>query len=402
MTRSRIASSTLALAAVLTAASLFAAPSAALAQARPKAPAAADPAWGAPQREPAATGVDDDPYAFPGMGEELTPDTVAAIDKGLAYLARTQHKDGYWIEAVGRKVNEEYQGTPGRHVGVTALACMALLANGSTPGRGRYGDNVERGLNWLLDQVKPDDGFITAESSRMYEHSFATLFIAEAYGMNGDPRVREKLQRAVDCIVQSQNEQGGWRYLPGSKDSDMSITVTCVMALRGARNVGIYVPRETILRAIDYVKTSFIRDYPNPDMKGGFWYQIYDQPYRHSRTSFALTAAGVTALYGAGEYDSDQVAAGIDFLYKRPRWRPPPYRMHGSFDYFYAHYYAIQAFYQKGGQHWADWYPSIRDEILSGQHDGGYWQDLVGRNYATAMATVILQIPYRYLPIFER
>jgi hypothetical protein len=348
------------------------------------------------------TTIDDDPFDFPGMGQELTPETEAAIRRGLDFLARQQHRDGYWIEMVGRKVNDEYQGTPGRHVGVTALACMAFLANGSTPGRGRYGDNVERGLSWLLDQVKPDDGFITCDQSRMYEHSFATLFLAEAYGMTGDTRVREKLQRAVDCIVQAQNVQGGWRYLPGSKDSDMSITVTCVMALRGARNVGIYVPRETILRAIDYVKTSFIADYPNPEMRGGFWYQIYDQPYRHSRTSFALTAAGVTALYGAGEYDSQQVRDGLIFLYRKTRWRPPKYRMHGSFDYFYAHYYAIQAFYQAGGELWADWYPQVRDEIVSGQQEGGYWQDLVGRNYATAMATVILQIPYRYLPIFER
>lgn len=366
----------------------------------------ADGAWEAPRapQGPRASGrsvTEDDPFAFLGMGEELTPETEVAIRRGLDFLAKTQNKDGYWIEVVGRKVNEDYQGTPGRHVGVTALACMAFLANGSTPNRGRYGDNVERGLVWLLDQVKPDDGFITSDQSRMYEHCFATLFLAEAYGMTGDTRVRDKLQRAIDCVVQSQNEQGGWRYLPGQKDSDMSITVTCVMALRGARNVGIYVPRETIQRAIQYVKGSYIGEYPNPEMRGGYWYQIYDQPYRHSRTSFALTAAGVTALYGAGEYENEYVTNGLIFL-ERPRWRPPAYRMHGSFDYFYGHYYAIQALYQAGGSHWARWYPQIREEILAGQDPSGHWQDLVGRNYATAMATIILQIPYRYLPIFER
>jgi hypothetical protein len=338
----------------------------------------------------------------PGWGIEITPRTEKAIRKGLDYLAAHQNPEGYWLESVGRKVNEEYQGHIGKHVGVTALAGMAFLANGSTPGRGPYGRNVDRAVSWLLDQVKPDDGFITAESSRMYEHSFATLFLAEVYGMTSDTRVREKLQAAVDCIVSAQNTQGGWRYLPGSKDSDMSITVTCVMALRGARNVGIYVPRDTILRAIEYVKLSFIKEYPNSEMVGGYWYQIFDQPFRHSRTSFALTAAGVTALYGAGEYDSEQIRAGLKFLFDKTRWRPPAYRMHQSFDYFYGHYYAIQAFYQAGGQYWARWYPDIREEIVNGQHKEGYWEDLVGRNYATAMATIILQIPYRYLPIFER
>jgi hypothetical protein len=338
---------------------------------------------------------------FGAVPSEINARTQRAIERGLEWLARHQHPDGYWIEMIGRKVNEDYRGHMGRNVGVTALACMSFLANGSTPGRGPYGDNVQRGLEWLLDQVNPDDGFIRCDGSRMYEHAFATLFLAEAYGMTNDQRTRKKLELAVDCIVQSQNEQGGWRYLPGAKDSDMSIAVTCVMALRGARNVGVFVPKETIRAAIDYVKRSYIRAGASSQYRGGFWYQIPDQPFRPSRSSFALTAAGVTALYGAGEYDAPEVRDGLKFL-SNPRWRPPAWRMHSSFDYFYGHYYAIQAFYQAGGEYWAQWWPDIRDEILNGQYRDGYWEDLVGKNYATAMATIILQIPYRYLPIFER
>ncbi len=337
----------------------------------------------------------------PAFGPEITPEAERAIERGLRFLARQQHPQGYWIEVIGRKVNEEYRGHPGRNVGVTALACMAFLANGSLPGSGPYGENIERGLEWLMDQVNPDDGFVRADGSRMYEHAFATLFFAEVYGHTRDERLRRKLELAVDCIVQSQNAQGGWRYIPGAPDSDMSIVVTCVMALRAARNVGIYVPRETIERAIQYVKKSFIPASVNPALRGGFWYQIFDQPFRISRTSFALTAAGVTALYGAGEYDCPEIREGLRFL-ANPRRRPPAIRMKTSFDYFYAHYYAIQAFYQAGGSLWAEWYPEIRDELLAGQEPGGYWEDLVGKNYATAMATIILQIPYRYLPIFER
>src|SRR5205085_9252425 len=129
-------------------------------------------------------------------------------------------------------------------------------------------------------------------------------------------------------------------------------------------------PRETIERAIEYVKLSFIGpEYPDPSMRGGFWYQIFDQPFRHSRTSFPLTAAGVTALYGAGEYDSPQVREGLKFLARRTgRYHFPAWKMHQSFDYFYGHYYAIQAFYQAGGELWASWYPEIRDEIVKGQH----------------------------------
>lgn len=338
-----------------------------------------------------------------GPPAEMSAAAERSIASGLEYLAKHQHGDGYWIEMIGRKVNEEYRGSLGRHVGVTALAGMAFLSNGSTPGRGRYGDNVRRAVAWLLEQVQADDGFATADHSRMYSHAFATLFLAEVYGMSGGDSVRDGLVQAIDRIVTGQNEQGGWRYMPGAPDSDMSITVTCVMALRGARNVGIHVPSETIDAAIAYVKRSHIGGKMNPRLRGGFYYQAPDNSMRMSRTSFALTAAGVTALYGAGEYDAPEARAGLHAMLRGGETgRPQAWRMHQSFDYFYGHYYAVQAFYQAGGSYWAQWFPIVRDEIVAGQHKGGYWEDLVGRNYATAMATIILQIPYRYLPIFER
>ncbi len=332
---------------------------------------------------------------------EITPRTERAIIRGLDYLASTQEPDGSFKDGIGRKVNQTYLHHYGQHVGVTSLAGMAFLSNGSVPGRGRYGRHVGKAVDFVLKCVQ-NDGFVTNDSSRMYSHAFATLFLAEVYGMAPSPRVREKLRQAAKLVVDAQNEQGGWRYLPGAKDSDISITVCQVQALRAARNVGIKVPRESIDKAVKYVKGSYIRDYPYPNFKGGFWYQVFEnQPFRPSRTSFALTSAGVTALYGAGEYDAPEVQGGLEYLFSQRNW-PPAADMNRTFDYFYGHYYAIQAFFQAGGRYWERWYPRVRDEILKGQHPDGKWQDLVGPNYATAMACVILQIPYRYLPIFER
>ena len=45
----------------------------------------------------------------------------------------------------------------------------------------------------------------------MYSHGFATLFLAEIYGMTGDEQVKEKLQRAVRLIEKTQNPEGGCR-----------------------------------------------------------------------------------------------------------------------------------------------------------------------------------------------
>lgn len=362
---------------------------------------------GAPTPAQEAEEADEAPREVFRNVVEVTPEAERAIQRGLEFLAKRQEASGAYVDGIGRKVNNTYFAERGEHVGVTGLVGMAFLSNGSTPGRGPYGKQVQGCVDFVLSAVKTN-GMVRNQESRMYGHAFATLFLAEVYGMAPSPQVRDGLRKASDLIVRSQNEQGGWRYMPGAKDSDLSITVCQVQALRAARNVGIQVPIETIEKAINYVKRSYIRPGQSSfqHMPGGFWYQVYENfPFRPSRTSFALTAAGVTALYGAGIYDSPELRGGLRFLFNH-RNRPPAHDMEVTFDYFYGHYYAIQAFFQAGDAgpipYWSQWYPFIRDEIVRGQRPDGSWQDLVGPNYATAMACVILQIPYRYLPIFER
>lgn len=327
--------------------------------------------------------------------EKLEAETRIAALRGLDYLARKQSADGSWNEKIGRKVHYSYRGTMGKHVGVTALACMAFMSHGSLPGRGRYADNIERGLDFVLESVQAN-GFVSFSDSRMYSHAFATLFLAEIYGMTGREDVRKKLKIAISLIVQAQNEAGGWRYQPGAQDSDMSITVCQVMALRAARNAGIHVPKVTIDEAINYVKQSFV---PH---SGAFLYQHeVDSMGRHrrSRTSFPLTAAGVTALYGAGEYEGRVIRDGLSYM-RQTRFNRGQARR--SFDYYYGMYYGSQAAFQAGAEYWTEWYNAVWPDILGLQNSDGSWNDLVGSHYATAMACIILLIPYQYLPIFER
>lgn len=337
---------------------------------------------------------------------KITPATRIAIKRGLDFLAARQNKSGAYIEGIGRKVNNDYKATRGEHVGVTALVGMAFLSNGSTPGRGPYGKQVQGCVDFVLSKVS-SNGMVKNGDSRMYSHAFGTLFLAEVYGMAPSSKVRKGLERAVKLVVSAQNEQGGWRYMPSVKDSDISITVCQVQALRAARNVGVKVPAKTIRKAIEYVRKSYVRPGTAHHRRvGGFWYQVYENyRYKPSRTTFPLTAAGVTALYGAGIYDGEEIRGGLRYLFEL-RNRPPAHEMRRSFDYFYGHYYAIQAFFQAGDggerPYWSMWYPWIRDQIVMGQNPNGSWKDKVGANYATAMACIILQIPYRYLPIFER
>ncbi len=308
---------------------------------------------------------------------EITRDSRVTVERGLEYLASKQSADGSWG-------GDRY----GKHVGITALACLAFMADGSFPGRGPYGQQVERGLDFVLASAQ-ETGFIAADTSHgpMYGHGFATLFLGEIYGMSPDPRVREALVKAVRLIVSTQNDEGGWRYHPIPNQADISVTICQIMALRSAREAGIHVPHETILRAIEYVEEC------QDASTGGFRYML-----NGGGPAFPRSAAGVASLYYAGVYEGNAIEQGLQYL-KRERQRT------GNRDighYYYGHYYAAQAMFLAGGEHWQGWFPGIRDELIARQRNDGGWPSSHGDSYATAMALLIIQVPNRYLPIFQR
>lgn len=321
-------------------------------------------------------------------GEMILPETQKAIDRGLVYLANRQHSDGSFGSGT------QYR----RNVAVTALAGMAFLSAGHTPGRGAYGKNVDKTIEFLMSCSKPS-GFIVREDSTghgpMYGHGFATLFLAEVYGMTSQKddrdgrKLRDALKGAVNLIVNSQNREGGWRYEPNSQDADVSVTVCQMMALRAARNCGIAVPKSTVDQCVSYVKKC-----QNPD--GGFKYQLLMRP----QSDFPRSAAGVVTLYSAGVTEGRDIERGLAYLLRfPPRGDLVRYDAH----YFYGQYYAVQAMWHAGDERWQQWYPAIRDELTTRQLPEGSWADsLINNEYATAMACLVLQMPNNYLPIFQR
>ena len=314
-----------------------------------------------------------------GAAEQITPETQRAIDEGLAYLAGHQNADGSYGTGA-------YRG----NVAVTSLAALAMMASGSSPGRGPYGAQIDRALLYVMDNTSPS-GFISLPNSAthgpMYGHGFGALFLAEAYGMTRRAEIREKLEKAVRLIVDSQNGEGGWRYQPIRADADLSVTICQINALRAARNAGIFVPKETVEACIRYVKQA-----QNPD--GGFRYMLSG-----GASAFPRSAAGVVALYSASVYDSKEVDAGIRYL---KQYMPEIKFGQRYSHYFYGHYYAAQAMWIRGGDDWNQWYPAIRDELVSKHTAQGSWSDSIGSEYGTAMALIILQMPNNYLPIFQR
>jgi hypothetical protein len=306
--------------------------------------------------------------------------TRNAVDAGLAFLATRQTEEGSFGVGPYRS-----------NLAVCGLCGMAFLSAGNLPGRGKYGRQLNGCLDYVLANAR-DSGFIqTGESNTrgpMYEHGFATLFLAEAYGTSRKPALRAKLAKAVQLVINTQNDQGGWRYEPRRDEADLSVTVCQVMALRAAHNTGVFVPKTTIDRAVAYVERC-----QNDD--GGFRYMA-NTP---GESRFPRSAAALVALYSAGIQEGEVLTKGLEYVIQFP---PNQSGRDDRQYFFYAHYYAVQAMWQAGSRYWNVWYPAIRDALLDEQRANGAWSDAISSEYGTAMACLILRMPESYLPIFER
>ncbi|MFW5652682.1 MAG: prenyltransferase/squalene oxidase repeat-containing protein, partial [Planctomycetota bacterium] len=155
-----------------------------------------------------------------------------------------------------------------------------------------------------------------------------------------------------------------------------------------ARNAGIKVPKETIDRAVAYVQRC-----QNPD--GGFRYMTMP-----GESLWPRSAAGVATLYYAGIYEGQSIARGLQYLMRNAMPGPSRAETH----YHYGNYYTAQAMYLAGDDYWDQFWPAIRTELLARQDQTtGAWHDpYTGGPYGTAMSLIVLQMPKKYLPIFQR
>lgn len=324
--------------------------------------------------------------------EEIYPKHVnaksqAAVKKGLEYLAKNQNQDGYWTNA---RDGTAYPVT------MAAIAGMAFLANGNTPTRGPYADNVRRVERYLISCGTPS-GLITGpteeEGRPMHGHGFALMFLAECYGTETDERLRAKLKKIVQdgimLTARGQSNLGGWTYTPGGGDEG-SVTVTQMQGLRAANNAGFSVPKGTIEEAVRYLERC-----RTPE--GGICYSFGSGP----DTRLPITAAAIATLYNAGEYDSRLADSCMAYVWKQ-------FELVKGFNKntgheFYTHLYASQAFYQSGDEKWDKYFPDTRDQLVGMQQADGSWDgDGVGPVYGTGISLIILQLPYKFLPIYQR
>ncbi|MEO0530072.1 MAG: prenyltransferase/squalene oxidase repeat-containing protein, partial [Planctomycetota bacterium] len=293
----------------------------------------------------------------PGRKEALlkalggTAVTEAAVLEGLKWLDRVQNKkDGGW-SLVGKYANGVAETQENREA-ATAMALLAFQGAGKLPTNARsdFGVTVARGWRWLLKRQQPDGSFFHrgGPNHRFYTHAQCTIALCELLAMTGDEKYRQPATKAIDYLIQTQSDRGGWRYNPGVQ-SDLSVTGWVLMALKSGRMAGIPVPSPVFSR-IEGFLDEVSRSDPLVRAPRGSRY-VYEAPDVFNREAVpTLTSVGLLCREYLGWPASDRrIKTGIDFLLTHPpEWR------RGKQDVYYW-YYATQACLHAGGPNWPKW-----------------------------------------------
>ena len=331
-----------------------------------------------------------------------TAETEAAVKAALKWLADNQAADGRWdprVHGAGKEtkvLGRDRQGAGSRaDTGMTGLALLAFLAAGHTHLDGPYQNEVRRALEFLL-RTQAADGNLGGQAATfefMYCHAMATCALSEAYGMTRDSRLLQPLRRAIDYTVRAQDSAGGgWRYRPGDA-GDTSQLGWQLMALKSAELAGIPIPVTTRNGIIRYLQSVSSGTY-------GGW-----ASYRpKEKVSRSMTAEAMVCwqFLGLPRQHPACNEAGDLLLGELP----------GSGEYnLYYWYYSTLAMYQLQGDYWRRWNEALRPAILGRQIKTGplsgswdtseVWGAYGGRVYTTALATLTLEVYYRFLPLYS-
>ena len=307
---------------------------------------------------------------FEQSNDSLVQEIDGTYRKGLEFLAENQEETGCWTD-------NSYGSQPG----VVGMAILAFLARGDDPEFGPYRLHVKRAMNFLLKQQNQETGYI---GSSMYNHGFATLALAEAYGLTNDLRLGPALEKASKLIVSSQksNPKGGWRYSPDSQDADSTISGAQLVALFAARNAGIKVPEEAIEKGKAFLLSC-------QDSNGGFGYTAA------SGANLPRSAIGSLILSLAKDTNTDAYRNSVEFLKENSQFGDQGHQ-------YYSLYYTSQAMFRASPSLWNSWNSQNFKRLQSTQTEKGSWNGNYGQTFTTSAALLSLALNYRYLPIYER
>lgn len=332
-----------------------------------------------------------------------------AVSQSLEWLKNKQNPDGSW----GRNNKAAY----------TGMVLLCYLGRCETPDSPFYGDNVMKGIMYLIElaQKNPYGAFTEdfAGNAGAYEHGIATYALGEMYtlarlGSKSLPGMREAFEKGVELIIKCQNGkdagrgEGSWDYYtkniaagnPTSKREDLSVAGWQYQALKAAKNTSLKINglNSAIDKCVDYIERLQTKD-------GGIGKEKRDEHYNQ----YSLTGAGVLGLQTLGKANKKStINKGIKFLREFLTAEPLDWNKNCN---LYCWYYYTQAFFQQGGDDWKFYNEQLLPQLLSAQQPDGSFKpgranwpagDARDEIYRQALCTLQLEVYYRYLKVADR
>jgi len=348
-----------------------------------------------------------------GRGGRLT---AQSIEAGLQWLKVHQDDDGKWDADEFMRHDTEGDpcsgpGDPLHDVGVTGLALLAFLGDGSTMKSGPYKDAIKNGIVWLRSQQDQETGLIGTEASHhfIYDHVIATLAMCEAFGLSRYRSLKGNAQKAINYLEAHRNPYGCWRYQKQAGDNDMSVTGWAVLAYVSAKEFGLQIDRRALEYADAYIDamtdTSGRTGYTERGGMSSRHKGQHEVDFPPDRTE-CMTAVGLLCKFFLG-HDPKKSPAMVQqanvLMQKMPRWAKDA---KGSWVDHYYWYYGTYAIYQVGGPQWDRWSKAVDEAVIKHQRaDGNFrgswdpedaWGQDGGRVYSTAILVLTLEAYYRY------
>ncbi|MDB6005871.1 MAG: hypothetical protein JWR15_2858 [Prosthecobacter sp.] len=339
-----------------------------------------------------------------------SPECEAAVSASLEWLKGQQNADGSW----GR----------GNKCAMTGLALLCYLGRCETPESPFYGDNVMKGIMFLLEVGKQNPHGIFAEKdgwkgeanggkggAGTYEHGIATYALGEMYtlarlGSKSLPGMREAFEKGVKVIIDTQTPKGAWAY--GGKEqivynkaggADLSVVGWQFQALKAAKNTGLKIDglHSCIGKMTDYLETMQTKD-------GGFGGANRDAHYNQ----WSLSGVGILGLQTMAKGKTASIKKGIKFLRDFLTAEPLDWNKNCN---LYCWYYYTQTFFQQGGDDWKFYNQQFLPQILAAQGPDGAFKhgrpnwpagDAADAIYRQCLCTLQLEVFYRYLKVGDR
>lgn len=319
-----------------------------------------------------------------------------ALESALRWIAEHQHNDGGWsfrlddpLGPCQGKCDDERKNpddAPIPRTAATGLALLAFMGAGSTHFEGPYAQEVQRGLYYLRSQARDSSLGIDLQNGSMYGHGIATLALAEAYVLTGDKDLRELVEGTTFFCSGAQHPSGGWGYRPKGPP-DITLTAWQIIAIKTAEEQGVRVPTNVIPAAKEYLETLA--------SSGGSQFG-----YRSPEPTLTTSAIGLLLrLYFGWSPSQTSLREGLNRLVAAGP----------SKTNVYYNYYASLALHHARHQGRLDFARGLQDYLIATQsregHERGSWHfadrygSVGGRLYTTALCCLILETPYRYVPM---